>query len=77
MKITIYGREGCEFCKQAIALGEIYGEVTYLELDKDYTREVFKELFPEAKTFPQIMINDEKIGGYGHLLQLDKEVLNP
>lgn len=77
MKITIYGREGCEFCRQAITLGETYGEVTYLELDKDYTREFFKELFPEAKTFPQIMINDEKIGGYGHLLQLGEEVLNP
>ena len=33
-------------------------------LDQDYTREEFFTKFPNAKTFPQIVINNEHIGGY-------------
>ena len=33
-------------------------------LDKDYTRDDFFNKFPNARTFPQIIINGEKIGGY-------------
>jgi len=36
-------------------------------LDKDYTRDDFFEKFPDARTFPQIIINGEKIGGYHEL----------
>ena len=35
-----------------------------LMLNQDYSREQFFEIFPTAKTFPQIIINGEKIGGY-------------
>ena len=38
-----------------------------LMLNKDYSREQFFEIFPTAKTFPQIIINGEKIGGYHEL----------
>ena len=40
-----------------------------LMLNQDYSREQFFEIFPTAKTFPQIIINGEKIGGY-HELEL-------
>ena len=36
-------------------------------LDVDYTREDFFKMFPNAKTFPQIVINGESIGGYHEL----------
>ena len=36
-------------------------------LDQDYTREEFFTKFPNAKTFPQIVINNEHIGGYHDL----------
>lgn len=36
-------------------------------LDKDYTREDFFKKFPTAKTFPQIIIDGENIGGYHEL----------
>ena len=36
-------------------------------LDKDYTRQDFFEKFPNAKTFPQIIINNEHVGGYNEL----------
>ena len=36
-------------------------------LDQDYTREEFKAKFPNAKTFPQIMIDNKLVGGYHEL----------
>ena len=36
-------------------------------LDKDYTREDFFAKFPNAKTFPQIIINDKHVGGHHEL----------
>lgn len=37
------------------------------QLDQDFNRDQFFKIFPEAKTFPQIIINGEKIGGYTDL----------
>ena len=36
-------------------------------LDQDYTSDEFFKKFPNAKTFPQIIIDNEKIGGYHEL----------
>ena len=36
-------------------------------LDKDYSREDFLKKFPNARTFPQIIINGKNIGGYQEL----------
>ena len=36
-------------------------------LNKDFTREEFFMKFPNAKTFPQIIINNEHVGGYYEL----------
>ena len=36
-------------------------------LDKDYTRNEFFKMFPNAKTFPQIIIDNKNIGGYHEL----------
>ena len=38
-------------------------------LDQDYTREDFFAKFPTARTFPQIIINGENIGGYHELVK--------
>ena len=38
------------------------------ELGKDFDREQIMENFPGARTFPQIVVNKEKIGGYEALL---------
>ena len=36
-------------------------------LDEDYTRDDFFKKFPNARTFPQIIIDGKKIGGYSEL----------
>ena len=33
-------------------------------LDEDFTREDLMEAFPTARTFPQIVVNGDKIGGF-------------
>jgi glutaredoxin len=43
-------------------------EFEYLEMGKDFERERVLEEFPEARTFPQIVINGHKVGGYEQLL---------
>ena len=63
--IEIYGKENCPFCDMAIQLCERKGyEYTYKSLGKDFTRDEMIEEFPNARTFPQIRIDDEAIGGY-------------
>ena len=47
------------------ALAEREGhELTYKMLDEDFDRETLMETFPGARTFPQIIVDDEKIGGF-------------
>ena len=35
-------------------------EYNYKELDKDFTREEMLEVFPTAKTYPQVKINNQQ-----------------
>lgn len=65
MKVEIYSKPQCPFCVQAKALAEREGyELTYKMLDEDFDREALMETFPGARTFPQIIVDDEKIGGF-------------
>ena len=67
--IEIYSKPSCPYCVKAKNLCEREGyEYTYKMLDEDFTREELFEKFPTARTFPQIIINNNKIGGYEQLL---------
>jgi len=63
--IQIWGKPACPYCEQAKLFCEqreyIY---EYRELDVDFTREEVLEHFPGARTFPQIVVNGQKIGGW-------------
>jgi glutaredoxin 3 len=39
-------------------------------LDEDFTREELFEKFPTARTFPQIVVDGESIGGFTELKEL-------
>ena len=68
MMIEIYGKNFCPYCDKAKALCEREGfDYSYKELDKDFTREEFFNIFPTARTFPQIKIDGNDIGGYTEL----------
>ena len=58
----------CTYCDKAKSLCEREGyEYKYKQLDEEFTREDFFDLFPTARTFPQIKINGDSIGGYTEL----------
>jgi len=65
MKVEIYSKLNCPYCVQAKGLAEREGhELTYKMLDEDFDRETLMETFPGARTFPQIIVDGEKIGGF-------------
>jgi glutaredoxin len=69
--ITIYGKDNCKYCDAAVKLCKIKSlSYTYLKLDEDYTKPELIEKFPEARTFPQITLNDQSIGGFSDLKAL-------
>ena len=41
----------------------------YKSLGKDFSAEEMFELFPNARTFPQIKIDEKSIGGYDQLVE--------
>ena len=66
MDIEIYSKNNCVFCEKAkIKLQKHSPKIKML--DQDFSRNDFFEKFPNAKTFPQIIINKEHVGGYSEL----------
>ncbi len=66
MEISIYSKPNCVFCDKAKMKLQKHNPKIYM-LDKDYNRDDFFKKFPQAKTFPQIIINNEQVGGYQEL----------
>ena len=70
--IKIYGTANCGYCQKAKQLcREMKLGFVYIPLDQDSFpehREEFKQLFPEAKTVPQILWDEKHIGGYNELV---------
>jgi glutaredoxin 3 len=68
--IEIYGKPSCPFCDRAKKFCESNQlKFKYFQLDVDFTREGLFEMFPGARTFPQIKVHSESIGGYQELLE--------
>ena len=66
MEVEIYSKTNCIFCDKAkMRLSRENPKIHML--DKDYTKEDFFKKFPNARTFPQIIINGNNIGGYHEL----------
>lgn len=69
--IEIYGKDNCAYCNMAKQLCESKGlDYEYVMLDEDYTQDEFFEKFPTARTFPQIIMDGEAIGGFNELREL-------
>ena len=66
MNVEIYSKANCGYCDKAKVKLQKYSPRIHI-LDQDYTREEFFEKFPNAKTFPQIIINNKHVGGYHEL----------
>lgn len=66
--IEIYGKEQCPQCDTAKRLCEGKGlDFKYYMLGKDFTREEVLEIFPAARTFPQVKVDGDCLGGLDKL----------
>ena len=68
--IEIYGKPSCPSCMKAKTLCETRGlKFEYYQLDTDFTKEELFEQFPTARTFPQIKIGGNKVGGFEQMVE--------
>ena len=73
MRATIWSTPTCNFCVKAKTTLNIL-KIDYEEkiIGKEYTKEQFLEAVPNARTVPQIFIDDVHIGGYDQLREYEK-----
>lgn len=68
MNLTIYSKNGCIYCDRIKKVASYLQEkrsysITVNELGVDFTASQFYEKFGGGSTFPQILLNDEHLGG--------------
>ena len=70
MKAIVWSKNQCPYCVQAKNLLESR-VIEYEErnINEGYTKEQLLEVVPNARTLPQIFIDDKLIGGFAELRQ--------
>ena len=69
MKAIVWSNVGCTFCEQAKTLLKQKGiEYEEKNIAEGHKIQDLLELVPNARTMPQIWLDDEHIGGY-HALE--------
>ena len=66
MQVIIYSKDNCSNCLKAKKKLSKFNPKIII-LDKDINRKEFFKKFPDAKTFPQIIIENKHVGGYHEL----------
>ena len=67
-KAIIWSKENCPFCVQAKALLKQKGiETEERNINKDWTKEQLMDAVPNARTLPQIFLDDKLVGGFTEL----------
>ena len=70
MKAIVWSKDSCSFCTQAKALLESRGiEYEERNVSQNWTREQLLEAVPNARTVPQIFLDEELVGGFNELRQ--------
>lgn len=75
MKVIIWSKYHCSFCDQAKSLLE-KKKIKFEErkIGDGWTKEELLEAIPTARTVPQIIIDDQLIGGFTELKKYLEEV---
>jgi len=74
MNFTVYSKEGCEYCHKVKTVLELTGSnfVVY-NLGEHFNKEEFYAEFGEGSTFPQVVCDDQKLGGSVDTIKFLKE----
>ena len=68
MKAIVWSKDSCPFCTQAKALLDSKGiEYEERNVSQGWTREQLLEAVPNARTVPQIFLDEELVGGFTEL----------
>jgi glutaredoxin len=68
MKAIVWSKDYCPYCVQAKTLLEQKGiEFEERKIGDGWTKEQLLEAVPDARTVPQIFLNDELVGGFTEL----------
>jgi len=74
MKFTIYSKNGCPYCekiKQVMKLANL-DHITYT-LGENFSRDEFYAEFGNGSTFPQVIMDDQHLGGCTDTVKYLKE----
>jgi glutaredoxin len=67
-RAVVWSKDGCSHCVQAKALLDSKGiEYEERNIMHDWTREQLLEAVPNARTLPQIFVDEQLIGGFTEL----------
>ena len=71
---TVFSKDGCPYCEKVQQVLELAGLnfVTY-KLGKNFDKEGFYSEFGEGATFPQVVLNGEKLGGCSNTVKYLQE----
>ena len=71
---AVYSKDGCPYCEKVQEVLKLAGLnfVTY-KLGKNFDKEGFYSEFGEGATFPQVVLNGEKLGGCSNTVKYLQE----
>lgn len=68
--IIIWSKDNCLFCDMAKSyFEEMQYDYEERKIGEGWTKDQMIQYFPDAKTVPQIVINEQHIGGYTDLIK--------
>lgn len=74
MQFTIYSKINCPFCDKIKKILQLknyqYQELVY---EQDFNKNEFYDMFGENSTFPQVIFNNQKLGGCVNSIKFLKE----
>lgn len=63
-KFTVYSKSGCPYCDKIVqVLEQSHLQHVVYKLGEHFTKEQFYHEFGEGSTFPQVILNDQHLGG--------------
>ena len=73
MKVEIYSKSDCPFCEKAKHWFKSHGyEYTEIKMDNEEERLAFYQRVPNARSVPQIFIDDKLIGTYDDFMKVSE-----